>query len=253
MGEPIRHPCGFIVAPRSGDGLELIKSYPLAFVLLYVIAMRARYSTSINPLNLQPGEALIGDHRACGMSERAYRTAKKRLQACGIVTFRPTNKGTVARIVSTTIFDVNVPASDEQGDGQATGKRRTSDEQVTTNEQGKKVKKEKTLVDSDHLEALGDQGSAAVAAPSPEHLPDDDEWLGGLCLATAYSGVDVRREFSKMQQWCSVNGKKPTRRRFINWLNRCDRPIGVKDRNDRNAGTANADAIDQYRGVGRVV
>jgi len=31
-----------------------------------------------------------------------------------------------------------------------------------------------------------------------------------------------------MQAWCSANGKQPSRKRFVNWLNRTERPITAK-------------------------
>jgi hypothetical protein len=37
--------------------------------------------------------------------------------------------------------------------------------------------------------------------------------------------LDVDKEFHKMNAWCSTNGKMPSRRRFVNWLNRSEKPI----------------------------
>ena len=53
----------------------------------------------------------------------------------------------------------------------------------------------------------------------------DEEWLNQLGTNPAYSLIDVRREYSKMQTWCGVNRKMPTRRRFVAWLNRIDKPM----------------------------
>ncbi len=53
----------------------------------------------------------------------------------------------------------------------------------------------------------------------------DEEWLNQLGTNPAYSLIDVRREYSKMQTWCSVNRKIPTRRRFVAWLNRIEKPM----------------------------
>lgn len=53
----------------------------------------------------------------------------------------------------------------------------------------------------------------------------DEDWLNELSKNPAYGPLDVRRELAKMQAWCSANGKQPSRRRFINWLNRAERPI----------------------------
>ena len=55
----------------------------------------------------------------------------------------------------------------------------------------------------------------------------DEEWLKSLESTPAYEGLDVRREHAKMVAWCSVNGKQPSRRRFVNWINRAERPMRV--------------------------
>jgi hypothetical protein len=51
----------------------------------------------------------------------------------------------------------------------------------------------------------------------------DDIWLAGL--AKSYPHADVPTELVKMNRWCEVNRRQPTRRRFVNWLNRCDAPL----------------------------
>lgn len=55
--------------------------------------------------------------------------------------------------------------------------------------------------------------------------PSSETWFAELTAQPAYASIDVRREFSKMEVWCQANKKQPTRRRFINWLNRIDQPI----------------------------
>lgn len=55
----------------------------------------------------------------------------------------------------------------------------------------------------------------------------DDQWLESLSKNETYSGLDVRREYGKMCAWCSTNQKQPSRKRFVNWLNRADKPMSV--------------------------
>lgn len=57
--------------------------------------------------------------------------------------------------------------------------------------------------------------------------PTDAEWLASLAIDPAFAGLDVQREFAKMSAWCNVNRKQPSRRRFINWLNRAERPMAA--------------------------
>lgn len=56
----------------------------------------------------------------------------------------------------------------------------------------------------------------------------DDAWIAVLSKSESYQGIDVRRELGKMRVWCETNRRQPTRRRFVNWLNRCERPIQAK-------------------------
>lgn len=56
---------------------------------------------------------------------------------------------------------------------------------------------------------------------------NDREWLSFLATQSCYTGIDVAREYAKMVLWCQVNRKKPSRARFINWLNKAERPMQV--------------------------
>jgi hypothetical protein len=58
----------------------------------------------------------------------------------------------------------------------------------------------------------------------PQGLPDT-EWIEQLANDSTYAGIDVKREFGRMVNWCKVRKVTPTRRRFINWLNRAEKPM----------------------------
>ena len=77
------------------------------------------------------------------------------------------------------------------------------------------------VTDKIGLERIGGEknGSAAEAAPT------DAQWISELSRNPAYEGIDVRRELEKMKVWCSTNKKVPSKRRFVNWLNRAEKPI----------------------------
>lgn len=68
---------------------------------------------------------------------------------------------------------------------------------------------------------------SAEASPTSSEKPElsDEEWLGQLSQNEAYKDIDVRTQYARMTAWCGVNKKQPTRRRFINWLNRCEKPM----------------------------
>src|SRR5438874_12837877 len=102
-------PFGFLKLMRSPESLELLHSDPLAFTLLTVIAQRARWRTAFDVRGLNFGEALIGDYKEMGLSRQQYRTRLDRLVKCGFVTIRATPKGTIAKLTSTAVFDINLP------------------------------------------------------------------------------------------------------------------------------------------------
>lgn len=66
-------------------------------------------------------------------------------------------------------------------------------------------------------------GAAAKPAPT-----SDEDFIASVESSGAFPWLDIRREFIKMKTWCEVNGKVPTRRRFINWLNRADKPMAAQ-------------------------
>jgi hypothetical protein len=97
---------GFIKLNRSAETLELLND-PNAFILLTVIALRARRTDEFNIHNLKSGQALIGDYGKCGLTRQQYRTAVKRLGHWGLATFKPTTRGTVATLLDRRIYDID--------------------------------------------------------------------------------------------------------------------------------------------------
>lgn len=53
----------------------------------------------------------------------------------------------------------------------------------------------------------------------------DNFFLINLQSEPAYNQIDVRREYAKMQTWCAVHRKMPSRKRFVDWLHRIDKPM----------------------------
>jgi len=103
---------GFIKFRRSPESEQLLHD-PLSFGLLAVIASRARWRRNRLSIDgLEPGEAFIGDHKNCGMTRQQYRTRIKRLVGCGQITVRTTNRGTIARLRSDLVFDINIESNE---------------------------------------------------------------------------------------------------------------------------------------------
>jgi hypothetical protein len=78
-------------------------------------------------------------------------------------------------------------------------------------------------------ETIEERKSVAAATPASTRTAKnrsiDQAWLESLRVDAAFTGLDVDRELAKMQRWCIQNHRQPTRRFFINWLNRADRPL----------------------------
>lgn len=120
---------GFIQVTRDEEETKLFSLRPTALLLLIIIAQRAKWSDDLPNKELSLGEAYIGDWKSYCNSERCYRTDKDFLKKHQKATFRTTNRGTIARIVSTSFLNIYP----EKATGKVTDKRRASDEQATTN------------------------------------------------------------------------------------------------------------------------
>jgi hypothetical protein len=141
---------GFIKYMRSEEAVNL-HSNRNANHLLSIIAFRA--SRNGNPvLGVKPGEAFIGDFKKIGFTHREYRSAITNLVKWGYVTTTTTNKGTIAKLCNSDVYDINSDLFDKQTtnqrqtkDKQETNQRQTKDKQETTinNERIKERKKER--------------------------------------------------------------------------------------------------------------
>jgi len=132
---------GYLMLKRAEETIELLKN-PLTFGLLTIIAVRARRTDTLNVHNLQPGEALIGDFKNYGLTQKQYRNAKKNLKKWNLAAFKGTSKGTIATLLDTRIYDINVQAKGERRGKQGANKGRTGGEPGATNNKGKNANNE---------------------------------------------------------------------------------------------------------------
>jgi len=123
----------FLKLMKNKETMELATNAPNAFLLLLQIAWRAKRTNDFNAHGLTIGQALIGDYKSIGLTEQRYRTAKGLLEIWGFATFKGTNKGTIANLINSRVFDINE-------DREQRAEQRTGNEQATTI---KKYKKEK--------------------------------------------------------------------------------------------------------------
>jgi hypothetical protein len=144
---------GFLKLVRGRDVEDLFRD-PLAYTLLSLIAYRARRSEGFDVHGLEPGEALIGDHESVGMTRKQYRVRLNRLVCGGFVAIRRADRGTIAKVLDTRIFDINADEGGHQNGHQRAIERPSEGHRRATNKKDKKDKNEKmkeslSLVETD--------------------------------------------------------------------------------------------------------
>jgi len=123
---------GFIKLQRAAE--DLFEKDLDVFLLLTQIAFRAlRQDSKFNKHDLKPNEALIGDFESCHLTRHRYRAAQHRIQHIyQIATFRKTNKGTIATIINTDVYDINCVS-------EKPAEKPTKNQQKTTKEEVKNI------------------------------------------------------------------------------------------------------------------
>jgi hypothetical protein len=154
----------FIKLIRSQKADWLQENHPNAFLLLCLIAKRARrYSDHMDGLEI--GDAHIGDYAKAGIeTEMKYRTAKKILIDLKIIKIKQTCRkrknattktttematyGTLVTLIDSSIYDINHEGSsdlnnDRNNDRATTEQRPSNDEQERIRKNKKEERKEK--------------------------------------------------------------------------------------------------------------
>ena len=161
---------GYIMLRRTDATYELLKD-PNAFILLTVIALRAKRTNAFSVYGLKTGQALIGDFQAYGLTEGQYRAAKIRLKRYGLADLHGTHRGTVASLLSDAVYDINVRPK--------TSQQRTDNEPATTNNNGKNGNKGKgpplssRSVSKTFAELDRERAATALTRAQEEFLTDE--------------------------------------------------------------------------------
>jgi len=103
---------------------------------------------------------------------------------------------------------------------------------VFTTDEAERIVAAEAKSKRDAAELLAAQRAAAEAAHAAAEAEAarlksaaDANWLDGLKRNPAYEGIDVMREHAKAAVWCENKRRTLSRARFINWLNRAERPM----------------------------
>lgn len=122
----------------------------------------------------------------------------------------------------------------------------------------KKKEKEKKAIQAAPIAAATDADVSVDPAPenaakrkrAPKPPPQtDDEWLASLAASPAYAGMDVAREHAKASEWCRVRRQTLSRQRFINWLNRAEKPMALATPTNSRALPASTSQADLYNAL----
>ena len=172
---------GYVKLQRTDATRELFKD-PNAFVLLAVIATRAKRTVGFSVLGLKTGQALIGDYEAYGLTQKAYRRAKVRLERYGLVAFKGTGRGTIATLLNNAVYDINDEGQPGRTEGEPRANRgRTKGDRGATNNNEKNEKKGKgpPLSCSSSYKTFAEmdreRAQAALAQAEKEFLADEEE------------------------------------------------------------------------------
>tara|TARA_R100000750_G_scaffold29451_1_gene18598 strand:- start:1757 stop:2449 length:693 start_codon:yes stop_codon:yes gene_type:complete len=197
---------GYIKLNRCADLENMIVRRPNAFMLLTLIAIRARWSEdSCKITGLTQGQAYIGDYRSCGLTRQQHRTALNWLKANQYVTTKSTTKGTTATLCDSSVYDVF------KGGKQPTTNQQTTNEQPTSNQQATTKKKVKTVKTDKKEKKIEDE--KPFIPPSEEEIQDQLKLIlkskGLRVTPTRGLAYSERYLISRTEaEWIKANGKK---------------------------------------------
>lgn len=155
----------FIKFIPSEEAMYLVLKKPKAFLLLTIIAERARRENG-HPDGLKAGQCYLGDWKSYGFSEQEYRTAKmileKRQHLKIIETCRTRKKsttgtttiGTLVEIISLTVYDINIKEQNDQINDRATTEQRPSNDEQERIRTNNNVKIKESITESVDIRSI---------------------------------------------------------------------------------------------------
>jgi hypothetical protein len=159
----------FIKYKRSEKAEWLRRHYPNAFLLLSLIAERARRESG-HPDGLIIGDAMTGDPEEAGLKRQPYRTAIEKLQEFKIIkiisngkkffereksTIKITIRGFLVNLIDSGIWDINPKPFNQPINQRATNEQPTSNHKEEGTRKNKK--EEDHLVDDDSRKNFSDK------------------------------------------------------------------------------------------------
>lgn len=205
-------------------------------VWLYLLlnATHKTYKTVFNGnvIDLKPGQLVTGRFsisKATGINESKVRRILNILKTDHQIDQQAGNKSSLVSILNWDKYQ----NSDQQNDQQLTSNRPTTDQQPTTYKNDKKEendKNEENKIVGQHEADPAPQLTLSIDESTKKtstKAQTDEEWLESLKTNRAYEGIDITIEWDKAKVWCETHNKHLTRRRFVNWINRTEKPMQV--------------------------
>jgi hypothetical protein len=183
------------------------------------------------------------------MTHSKYRTAKKCLVKCGYIAIKTTNKGTIATLINTDIFDPNLEEVDKQHGKQIANKSQASDKQIATNNNCKnsnnwnKRERAHSQNENECNESIPDQTEVIEYGKGGAAIP---EWF----CKHYHEQKEIRRS------WLNGHGKLINwRRDIVAWFNKDGKPLRENEHAKSNRGggrKTNANAGTFNDGIGHL-
>lgn len=172
----------FIGLHRTDEANALQRCHPRAFLLLCLIARRARYSKEPCKITgLRYGQAFIGDYKEAGLATVGeYRNAKNRLKELQLCIFKGTktgaNRGTTATLLPQGIFSI-----DKTGTTIGATNGNPSSNHQAAHEQPQTTKKPKNKETKKHFKGCEDSFSrSGVDSDNGMPRPTESEFVDYL-------------------------------------------------------------------------
>ena len=162
---------GYIKLYRSITSWEWFNNPNTLKVWLYLLTNANWKDGRFEGEDVPAGSLIIGRKslsKELHLSERSIRTALNHLKSTNEVTIKSTKKFSLVTIVKWANYQGEVEESDQENvqesDQQVTNKRPTNDQQVTTIEEGKNVRKEERNKSINQNEQLNKEGSEIIGS-----------------------------------------------------------------------------------------
>jgi len=153
-------------------------------------------------------------------------TAMKWLRKHAMLTTQKTTRGMIITIINYSRFQDSSNYENHTESGKLTTGEPQTRHTISKKEKNGIMKKEEEIEKREA--SIGPKKRTSKTHTRVGDM-SDQEFLAYLSGNPAYEGIDIPMLMAKMQSWCLVKGKEPTRARLVNWLNREDRPIKGKD------------------------